>query len=196
MKKIICLTLAALMLLTLASCSKKAETETTTDAVSENETATESEITEGSVQVVNPLQDVTAEEAASELGLKALTVPEGCTVGDITKINGSDELFRFTVTSDGTEYQVSIVKSEETEIGDISGIYLSDDAVCAIYDSADISVQPSYSVEYDSEYIKAYCTWNGFSFALSTEISDINTDDFAVFSVSLVKALFGSDNLA
>ena len=165
MKKSILFLTCLCMLLMLCACGKTDE--------GESEVA----------NMVNPMTEVTAEEAFQALGVSP-TLEDSVTIGDVFHYAVEPELWEFEITVDGQSWEMRMAHSEEE--ADISGVYLADEVEATIYDS-DGSV-PSVTVASDSEYTVAYCLWQGYAFSISGDCAqkDAGYDTCVLLALAVI----------
>lgn len=141
------------------------------------------------VGVVNPVSDCTLDDISNELGLQKIELKD-VTINTASKIDDGNGyvIYSIDITEAGTEYNVRIAKYRLSYNADISGVYFSGDVNYTILDSADVDVSPSVNVEASDEGAKAYCSWKGYYFSVSTE-SKISSQEFCEKTVQLAKAI-------
>lgn len=142
-------------------------------------------------QTVNPIRECTVDDIKAGLGLKGIDL-DG--IDSTCIIEGEQTIFSIELTQDDICYNIRIAKANNEDEIDISGVYLSDKAEMAVFDSADIAIAPSFDVSADEECDVAYCNWNGYNFSVSTN-KKISLDDMYKVSSDFVKALISKENI-
>lgn len=137
--------------------------------------------------VVNPVGESTLEDVAKELKLKQIALDDSITVGDVTKIEGDPAIYSIDITKDEKQYNIRL-SSDNGDDDDISGLYLSGDIENSIFDSEDINVAPSISIDSASDGQKAYCRWKGCRYSLSTT-DNVSTYSFHSLTVELAQTI-------
>lgn len=143
----------------------------------------------------NPVTDCTLDDISNELGLRKIEF-ENAKVDNAAKIDCGDgyAIYSIDITEDETQYNIRVAKDNGSGDSDISGVYFSGKTECVIYDSADEETAPSLYVEGSREGTKAYCTWKGYLFSLSTG-NRISADDFQKQATKLARAVISKANL-
>ena len=143
----------------------------------------------------NSESDCTLDDISNELGLRKIEF-ENATVDRCSKINLSDgyAIYSIDITEDETQYNIRVAEDNGSGDSDISGVHFSDKAECVIYDSADEEAMPSLYVEGSREGTKAFCTWKGYFFSVSTG-SRISPEDFQRQAAKLAGIVVSKANL-
>jgi len=161
MKKEMILILLALAVMLLNACAGKTVPETAEP-----------------VQIPNPMQESTAEEASEALQLP-MEFGEEITVDSVYRIAGETELWSMNLTVDGVSWNYRITAATAEGDADISGVYMGENAEKEFTNSV-----PAITLEHDGSYCKAYCEWNGHFYSLSSESE--NKADCASLLLTLV----------
>lgn len=140
-------------------------------------------------QVVNPNSDATLNEVLSFLGNSIKSVSDKFEILGVTKINAEDIIYSVDLTYNGAKYNVRFAKESDKLKEDISGVYLNGKITSAIFDSADADEAPSITCEKDSEFSKAYGTWKGYCFSVSTD--SLSNDSMQKNASDIIKAFLG-----
>lgn len=143
----------------------------------------------------NPVSDCTLDEISNELGLRKIKF-ENATVDNCAKIDCGDgyAIYSIDITEEETQYNIRVAKDNGSEDSDISGVYFSGKTECAIFDSADAEIVPSLYVESSREGTKAYCTWKGYCYGVSTG-SRVSPYDFQKQATKLAGVVISKANL-
>lgn len=142
-------------------------------------------------QIPNPISAISIDEMKNDLGLKEINFDK---IESVYKIDSENPIYSIDVIKDDKDFNIRIARSLDDDEKDISGVYLSGEAECSIYDSADVDVAPSLYVEKDKDNAKAYCSWNGYLFSVSTD-SNITNSEMQQYAVDFAKELLNKDNL-
>ena len=142
-------------------------------------------------QTPNPISSISVDEMKNDLGLKEINLDK---IESTNKIDGENPIYSIDVIKDDKAFNIRIARSIDDAEKDISGVYLSGKAECSIYDSADVDIAPSIYVECDKDNSKAYCSWNGYLFSVSTD-SNITNSKMQQYAVDFAKELLHKDNL-
>jgi len=148
---------------------------------------------DGGTQAVNPITEITAEDACKALGLKDAGFGPDATVESVASIDGNPVIYSFDLKVNGQSLNARIALAKNGNAGsDISGVYLAAKAEEAIFDSATTEV-PSVHAGADKDYARAYCEWNGYYFSLSGE--KLTVESIANLCMQLAPTVIGNDNL-
>lgn len=187
MKKILSLFLALLMLLSFVACSSVKGGDKDNDV---------SRAQENLNQAVNPVSDVSIEEAQEALHLKTIKFSIGYNCNNVQKITDGDnkpDIYSFDLKKDKKEYELRLKYFGGYGVEeDISGIYFDGKVNSAVYDSADIAIAPSVHVLSDGSYTVAYGLWNGYCFSVST--TKMNLDMLQAVCIEIVQMIIDSEN--
>lgn len=142
-------------------------------------------------QITNPISSISIDEMKNDLGLKEINFDK---IESVYKFDGENPIYSIDVIKDDKDFNIRIARSLDDDEKDISGVYMSEKAECAIYDSADVDIAPSLYVEKDKDNAKTYCSWNGYLFSVSTD-SNITNSEMQQYAVDFAKELLNKDNL-